>query len=74
MYKALKQKVIVQPGGEIKICSPELPEGSTAEVIVILDLPTQETRRTLTSFIGAGKGSFATPEEADEFIRQLRSE
>jgi hypothetical protein len=48
--------------------------GSTAEVIVILDLPNQESRRKLTSFIGAGKDSFVTPEKANEFIRQLRSE
>jgi len=26
----------------------------------------------LTSFIGAAPGSFATPEEADQFIRQER--
>lgn len=30
------------------------------------------TQRPLTSFIGAAKGSFATPEEVDQFIRQER--
>lgn len=31
-----------------------------------------DDQRTLTSFIGAAKGSFATPEEVDQFIRQER--
>lgn len=31
-----------------------------------------DDQRPLTSFIGAAKGSFATPEEVDQFIRQER--
>ena len=72
MQNALRQRVIVQPGGVINVCSPELPVGTVAEVTVILNSETEEPKKSLTSFIGAGKGSFATPEEADEFIRQLR--
>lgn len=37
------------------------------------ELAIDETR-PLTSFIGAGKGSFATPEEVDRFIREERDE
>ena len=37
MNQALRQKVIVQPGGIIQICSPELPPGSIADVIIILE-------------------------------------
>ncbi|WP_169616627.1 hypothetical protein [Nodosilinea sp. P-1105] len=32
----------------------------------------EETVRSLTSLIGSAPGSFATPEEADQFIRQER--
>ena len=31
-----------------------------------------DEQRPLTSFIGAAKGSFTTPEEVDQFIRQER--
>jgi len=74
MLKAHRQKAIIQPGGVISISSPELPVGTIAEVIVIVDASIAEPKKSLTSFIGAGKGSFATPEEADDFIRQLRGE
>ena len=37
METALRQKVVVKPGGVIEIRSPELPEGAVAEVIVILE-------------------------------------
>jgi len=71
MLNGLRQKTVVQPGGVIEICSPELPPGATVEVIVLLE-PKAEQPRTLTSFIGAAKGNFETPEEVDQFIRQER--
>lgn len=46
--------------------------GAIADVIVILDSPTEEPKRSLVSLIGCGKGSFATPMEADEFICRER--
>jgi hypothetical protein len=71
MIHALRQKVIVQPGGVIEIRSDELPPGATADVIVILDsAPAQAL--PLVRLIGAGKGSFATPAEADAFLRDER--
>ena len=72
MLKAHRQKAMIQSGGVISISSPELPAGTIAEVIVIVDASIEEPKKSLTSFIGAGKGSLATPEEADDFIRQLR--
>lgn len=35
MESALRQKLVVQPGGVIEIRSPNLPVGAVAEVIVI---------------------------------------
>ncbi|RCJ34787.1 hypothetical protein A6770_16650 [Nostoc minutum NIES-26] len=72
MLSGIKQKVIVQPGGVVEICSPELPTGATVEVIILLESPPQQSEKSLTSFIGSTKGSFATPEEVDRFIRQER--
>ena len=35
MKPALRQKVVVKPGGVIEIRSPELPSGAVADVIII---------------------------------------
>ena len=72
MVNAIKQVVTVQPGGVIEIRSPDLPEGARAEVIVILDDDQDAPDRPLRSIIGTGKGCFATPEEADAFLRKER--
>ena len=75
MLNAIKQQAIVKPGGVIELASPEFPEGAIVEVIVLFqssDELGKETARSLTSFIGAAPGSFATPEEADQFIREQR--
>ena len=71
MGPALRQKVVVQPGGVIEVRSAELPVGATADVIIMLESPA-DGGRSMTSMIGTGKGSFATPEEADAFIREER--
>lgn len=72
MLNGIRQKAIVKPGGVIEICSPELPSGTTVEVIILVEPPFDQSEKPLTSFIGAAKGSFATPEAADKFIRQER--
>ncbi|HAZ43327.1 MAG TPA: hypothetical protein DDW76_34160 [Cyanobacteria bacterium UBA11369] len=72
MLNGLKQKAIVQPGGVVEIRSSELPAGATVEVIVLLESLSDQSQRSLTSFIGTAKGIFATPESADQFIRQER--
>ncbi|WP_017302307.1 hypothetical protein [Nodosilinea nodulosa] len=75
MLNAIKQQTTVKPGGVIELTSPELPEGAIVEVIVLIQDSAElakETARSLTSLIGAAPGSFATPEEADQFIRQER--
>jgi hypothetical protein len=71
MQQALKQQVTVQHGGLIEILAPELPEGTLAEVIILANLRTKSSSR-LASLIGSAPGCFATPEEADAFIRTER--
>ena len=73
MTTAVKQIVTIQPGGRIELCAPEFTPGARAEVIVLLEGNSPgEKRRPLSSFVGAGKGSFRTAEEVDEFIRRER--
>ena len=72
MVQAIKQVVTVKPGGVIEIHSPELSAGERAEVIIIVDRQGPAERGSLRSIIGTGKGCFATPEEADAFLRQER--
>jgi uncharacterized SAM-dependent methyltransferase len=67
-----KYKAIIKPGGVVEICSPELPTEATVEIIVLNESPTDQSQKSLTSFIGSAKGSFATPEEVDKFISQER--
>ena len=72
MLNAIREKVTVKAGGKIVIQSPELIEGTTAEVIVMVDPPGNPP--SLMSFfgVGKGKGAFKTAEEVDKFIRAER--
>jgi hypothetical protein len=72
MVSAIRERVTVQAGGRIEIPSSEFPPGAQAEVIVVLEAA--PSRNSLASMIGKGKGAFATPQEADRFIRKERSE
>ncbi|MEH1904683.1 MAG: hypothetical protein V7L04_25585 [Nostoc sp.] len=72
MLNGLRQQAIVKPGGVVEISSPELPAGVTVEVIVLIESPPKYSEKPLTSFIGSARGSFATTEEVDNFIRQER--
>jgi hypothetical protein len=73
MLNGLRQKAIVQPNGTVMVQSPELPLGATVEVIVLVESqPPEPLELPLTSLIGTGQGSFATYEEADQFIRRER--
>ncbi|MBR8840516.1 MAG: hypothetical protein DSM106950_42690 [Stigonema ocellatum SAG 48.90 = DSM 106950] len=72
MLSEIRQRAIVKPGGVVEICSPELPPGATVEVIVLLESAQNPSEKSLTSFIGAARGNFATPEAVDQFIRHER--
>lgn len=71
MNRAIRQKAIVKPGGVINIQSSELPVGTEVDVIVIVEM-TAKNKQSLRSIIGTGKGCFATPQEADDFINRER--
>ncbi len=73
MIRAIKENVIIRPGGVIEIRRPDLPEGAAAEVIVMIEEPAAtEPPPPLTSLFGKAKGVFTSGEEADAFRRAER--
>jgi hypothetical protein len=72
MTKALKQKVMVKPGGWIEVQSPELLPGASAEVIVLVE--ESHPMRPLSSWLGAAPGCYASPQDAVAFLRQERDQ
>ncbi|MBX7244434.1 MAG: hypothetical protein K1X53_02990 [Candidatus Sumerlaeaceae bacterium] len=69
MIHAVKQQTVIQPGGKVSIQDAELPEGRTAEVIVIV--PDAEGNRSLVGMLGAASGLH---ESADSVVDSVRSE
>ena len=39
MQSALRKTVVVELGGNIQVCAPEVPAGATAELIILFDAP-----------------------------------
>lgn len=76
MVQALKKRVRVEAGGVVSIQDASLPEGAEAEVIVLVGeaLGDEPCPLPLTDIIGSGKGLFATPDEVDQYIRDIRDE
>jgi hypothetical protein len=71
MNQAIRQKAVVKPGEVINIQSSELPVGTEVDVIIIVETATKK-KQSLRSIIGTGKGCFATPQSADDFISRER--
>jgi len=78
MIQAVRKRVRVQAGGIVAVQDASLPEGAEAEVIVLLaeaaDADETEALPPLESMVGAAKGLFSSPEEIDQYIRDLREE
>jgi hypothetical protein len=72
MVRAIKQIVTVQPGHRVELTASELVPGERVEVIVLL-VPGPR-RKSYQALLGSGRGAYATPDEADEFLRRLRDE
>jgi hypothetical protein len=73
MSIAIRRIVTVQSGSRIEIHTPELPPGTQAEVVV-LEIPSSASKRSFSALLGQGRGTFATPEEADGFLRRERDQ
>lgn len=73
MLRAIRERVTIKPGGMIEIHRPELPVGTEAEVIIMVEQPAVELP-PLASFVGKGKGCFSSAAEVDAFIRAERDQ
>jgi hypothetical protein len=51
MQAALRMEAVVQPGHRIEVRSPELPEGATVEVIVVLPPTPARPRQSMLEFL-----------------------
>ncbi len=49
MIKAIKQKLIVNQEGKTEVYSPELPEGTKVEIIILVNSPETDTTEYLLS-------------------------
>lgn len=73
MNAAVRQTVTVQPGGAVHFASPELREGTEAEVIVLVAASAEPTRR-LAAFQALQQSLALTPAAADKWTREAAAE
>ncbi|HEV8580072.1 MAG TPA: hypothetical protein VGX68_13445 [Thermoanaerobaculia bacterium] len=71
MTRAIREHVTVEQEGVIEIRHPGLSVGMTAEVVVLVRQPAGQDR-PLVSFIGKGKGCFASASDVDAFLQSER--
>jgi hypothetical protein len=71
--EAMRTRVTVGKDGHIDVPRVDLPEGTEAEVVVVVKFA-HEVKETLSllELRGMGKGVFGTPEEADAYLRAER--
>ena len=73
MVSAIRETVIVEEGGVVRLCSQELSPGSRVEVIVIPETASPD-RVPLATLQGSAKGVYDSPQQADAFIRSERQQ
>ncbi|MCG3197626.1 MAG: hypothetical protein GHCLOJNM_02114 [bacterium] len=72
MIAAIRKTVTIQPGGTIETRSPELPEGGTAEVIVLAEQQADKGSARFSDLFGIARGLYGSTEEIDDHIRKER--
>jgi hypothetical protein len=55
MVAAIRREVVIEVGGVIRVVAPELPVGTRAEVIILVDSPTTSIPRTSESADAAAR-------------------
>ena len=73
MIQTIHAHATVQPDGTIEIRNPALPEGASAEVIVMVET-SAAALPPLASYVGAARGVYGAADEIDRHVRQLRDE
>jgi hypothetical protein len=75
MQAALRMETTVLPGHRLEVSAPELPEGATVEVIVVLPATTPPRRLSTLEFLATlppGPLLFKTPEDVNRYIQEER--
>ena len=70
--KTIQFKSIVLPGRRIEVCNPELPEGGTVEVTVIVPDGIAPARRTILDYLDSlpvGPRSYPSWEEFEKGLQ-----
>jgi hypothetical protein len=73
MSRTVQVETTVLPGHRIEICAPELPEGRTATVLIIVaeeEIAKRPFREVLGDY--PGSGLFKSADEVDAYIRAER--
>ena len=73
MKEAFSREVTIQPGGVVRIQSPDLPSGAKARVVVIIEEPGTDPP-PLASLMRHSRPAFKSAAEVDAFIRRERDE
>ena len=73
MNTAVRQTVTVQAGGVVHFASPELHEGTEAEVIVLVPAASEPARR-LAAFQALQQSLALTPAAAEKWTREAALE
>ena len=73
MKEALRKQITVGKNGSLEIPPLDLPEGTMAEIVVIVHTEDEPVKRpSLMDLFGAGKGIYGTREEIDAYIEAER--
>lgn len=73
MPTTLRMETTVLPGHRVEVSAPELPEGATFEVIVVLAEKPQPRLRSVLQFLESlppGPRAFKTREEYERHLRE----
>jgi hypothetical protein len=73
MQAALRMETTVLPGHHLEVTAPELPEGATVEVIVVLPETPKPQFGSALEFLESlppGPRAFPTWEEYEQFLRE----
>lgn len=68
-----EQTVVIQSGGLVSVCHPELPAGMSAKVTIDV-VPDKKDSPSLASYRGKGTGLFKSADDIDAYIREMRDE
>jgi hypothetical protein len=75
MQTAWRTQTTVLPGHRLELYTPELPEGDTVEVIVLLPVKPAPPRRSVLDFLDAlppGPRSYPTWQEVEQHFQEER--